>query len=49
MEPEIYFLSGLRNAQPSFSPLITRGMFVQLASRYPHAQNIGAFQLRWRE
>ena len=37
------------NAQPSFSPFITRGMFVQLASRYPHAQNVGPFQLRWRE
>ena len=37
------------NSLPSFSPAITRGMSAQLASRYPHMQNIGPFQLRWRE
>jgi hypothetical protein len=37
------------NSQPSFSPAITPTMFVQLATRYPHARNIGIFQLRWRE
>jgi hypothetical protein len=37
------------NSQPSFSAPITRPMFVQLATRYPHARNIGPFQLRWRE
>jgi hypothetical protein len=37
------------NSQPSFSPPISRPMFVRLATRYPHARNIGPFQLRWRE
>jgi hypothetical protein len=37
------------NSRPSFSPAISRPMFVQLATRYPHARNIGPFQLRWRE
>ena len=37
------------NSQPSFSPAITQQLFVQLAAQYPHAQNIGPFQLRWRK
>ena len=37
------------NSQPTFSPAITPTMFAQLALRYPHARNIGIFQLRWRE
>jgi hypothetical protein len=37
------------NGAPSFSPPITRDMFLQLAAKYPHARNIGPFQLRWRE
>jgi dihydrodipicolinate synthase/N-acetylneuraminate lyase len=34
---------------PSFSPPITPEMFAQLAIRYPHAQYVGPFQLRWRD
>jgi hypothetical protein len=37
------------NSLPSFSPAITREMFAQLASRYPHTQNVGPFQLRWHD
>jgi hypothetical protein len=34
---------------PNFSPPITSEMRAQLAIRYPRKQNVGWFQLRWRE
>jgi hypothetical protein len=37
------------NSSPAFSAGITREMFARLASRFPHGQMIGPFQLRWRE
>jgi hypothetical protein len=37
------------NSQPAFSPPITRGMYRELISRFPQSENIGFFQLRWRE
>ena len=37
------------NRAPWFSPEITREMRALLATRYPHAQYVGPYQLRWRE
>lgn len=37
------------NARPSFSPGISAAMFRRLAIRYPHARNVGIFQVRWRD
>jgi hypothetical protein len=37
------------NANPAFSPVISRPLFAQLATRYPSARWVGPYQLRWRE
>jgi hypothetical protein len=37
------------NSSPGFSAPIAHPWFVQLAARYPHAQWVGPYQLRWRE
>jgi hypothetical protein len=37
------------NSTPGFSAPIGHPWFVQLAARYPHAQWVGPYQLRWRE
>jgi hypothetical protein len=37
------------NANPAFSPVVARKLFVQLATRYPNAQWVVPYQLRWRD
>lgn len=37
------------NTLPAFSPPVSRRMRAQLTMRYPNAQDIGPFQLRWRQ
>lgn len=37
------------NSMPSFSSALTRGMREEMAKRYPNSQDIGPYQLRWRE
>ena len=37
------------NTAPWFSPQVTREMYALLSSRYPRAQWVGPYQLRWHE
>ena len=34
---------------PSFSPPISPEMYAKLSARFPHAEDVGPFQLRWRD
>jgi len=36
-------------SSPSFSPPISPALYALVASRYPNAEYVGVFQLRWRE